>query len=366
MMESRQRKSIQRQVYLVMVQAIVWTYERVYLHGRMAVYWLADSLLFRSILALDATQSHMDSTLAKLPQHIAFVVDSALLGLGQGHHRVCAHHVVDAGSRDVTLLASPEKDQTQRLSLHAGMESIDASNPRLRKTHFHFQNSTSIPSNISNDSMQQPTRPSDIHGHPYIGGVIASIVDTIQMCIIRGIEQFTLYDQLGIFKLKAALLIDRIEQTIVSPHDKHAPQICTLRIFIEGTLFWEQSVSGLHDVNGVLLEKKSDLTIYIKSQWDGKDALVRIVRDLSQEAHSCSMSTIKERILEDFPIHSDPDLVYIIGGGIDQQLYNFSPWSIRLAEFYHVPCLNYYGRIDTRDIRQGMVKYAKCEQRFGK
>ncbi|KAL2914738.1 ditrans,polycis-polyprenyl diphosphate synthase [Polyrhizophydium stewartii] len=75
---------------------------------------------------------------------------------------------------------------------------------------------------------------------------------------------------------------------------------------------------------------------------------------------------VAERISRDFPAETEPDLAFVVGGDLGFTLCDAMPWSIRLTEFHHIPCLGFDGGIHPRDFRRGMVKFARCEQRFGK
>ena len=199
--------------------------------------------------------------------------------------------------------------------------------------------------------------------------LLLSIVDAIQYLISLEITHITLYDQQGHLKNSSGLLIRMIADSMLRRFDadtRHSPvSLPYVRLMSHHKVLWEPT--GWQSYAN---KSKRDFTVYLSDASDGKDAIASIARELCRSAYNPNrdsfMELIEERLADEFPIYSNPDLVYIIGGGLQMTLNDLSPWSIRLSEFYHIPCVKWNGCLDLRDIDKGILKYANCEQRFGK
>ncbi|XJO75285.1 hypothetical protein BDV3_005992 [Batrachochytrium dendrobatidis] len=260
----------------------------------------------------------------KLPRHVAVVIDNTLLEFA-------------GAASDSSIIDT---------SLGLVKNTCNESSTFLRRK------SNALLSGI-------PCQPeSSIHS---LDGIFASMLDILYLNVSLGVEHLTLYDEYGVLKSHARLLLHLLETNSKLETGFEDELVATVRIMVDHCLVWDGKITIRSTQS-----KQRDLTVYFKSQSDSKDAIVRAVCDLSRNDYPCTLEDVRDRLLEDFPLNSDPDLVYIIGGKTGFQLHNYCPWSIRLSEFHHVPSLDYYGRVDMRDIFQGMKDYSKCEQRFGK
>ncbi|OAJ41127.1 hypothetical protein BDEG_24771 [Batrachochytrium dendrobatidis JEL423] len=228
----------------------------------------------------------------KLPRHVAVVIDNTLLEFA-------------GAASDSSIIDT---------SLGLVKNTCNESSTFLRRK------SNALLSGI-------PCQPeSSIHS---LDGIFASMLDILYLNVSLGVEHLTLYDEYGVLKSHARLLLHLLETNSKLETGFEDELVATVRIMVDHCLVW-----------------------------DGKITI--------RSTQSKQREDVRDRLLEDFPLNSDPDLVYIIGGKTGFQLHNYCPWSIRLSEFHHVPSLDYYGRVDMRDIFQGMKDYSKCEQRFGK
>jgi hypothetical protein len=79
-----------------------------------------------------------------------------------------------------------------------------------------------------------------------------------------------------------------------------------------------------------------------------------------------------ENLSTKIPSDLNPELVYVVGG-YHLELQGFCPWIIALTEFWyiflifsHIPFLDHRFSVNYRELRRGLVHFAKVQQRCGK
>ncbi|RIA95670.1 Decaprenyl diphosphate synthase-like protein [Glomus cerebriforme] len=111
---------------------------------------------------------------------------------------------------------------------------------------------------------------------------------------------------------------------------------------------------------------QSDLLVNLVSRSDGRARIVEttksITKDVIQEKIKCEDVNVQEldkRLsISQFP---EPQLLILFSPRID--LDGFPPWHIHLTEIFHVPDNQ---KFSYSIFLQGLRKYSRCNQRFGK
>ncbi|KAL7644305.1 UNVERIFIED_CONTAM: hypothetical protein RMT77_005132 [Armadillidium vulgare] len=195
----------------------------------------------------------------------------------------------------------------------------------------------------------------------------------LNWCAGFGISNVSLYDFDGVFKLKLPTLLCNINN------------ICTeqsVKVIVDNQVYetdsesysGQQSATNKHekktaDFSDLVIRsyqtasnsnvKSSKTMMYLFCVDDGKDDVVRMVRDASQKQETIFS---KEYISDNLSTNDviDPDLVIVFGRPLCTM--GFLPWQVRLTEFINVPSVS---RLDYYEFRKLLQIYSKCEQRFG-
>lgn len=104
--------------------------------------------------------------------------------------------------------------------------------------------------------------------------------------------------------------------------------------------------------------KKTELNILTREQCEN-DLLSSIIQ-LSKSENNINSSLINKKLSEKCPL-PDPEVGILIGQKLST--YGLLPWNIRITEFFQFD--NYYD-ISISKFRNILMKYSKCEQRYGK
>lgn len=110
--------------------------------------------------------------------------------------------------------------------------------------------------------------------------------------------------------------------------------------------------------NLYLDHEKTELNILTRKQCE-KDILDSLVQ-ISKSKNDVSNSVIETELSERCPL-TDPEVGIVIGKRLST--YGLLPWNIRLTEFFQ---FNNHYDINILKFRHILMKYSKCEQRFGK
>jgi dehydrodolichyl diphosphate syntase complex subunit NUS1 len=113
-------------------------------------------------------------------------------------------------------------------------------------------------------------------------------------------------------------------------------------------------------------ENETDLLVNLISRSDGRARIVEMSKSLTEDViqekikyEDVNIQELDRRLSS--PQFPEPQLLILFSPRID--LDGFPPWHIHLTEIFHV---HYNQRFSYSVFLQGLRKYSKCNQRFGK
>lgn len=99
----------------------------------------------------------------------------------------------------------------------------------------------------------------------------------------------------------------------------------------------------------------------IITEEDGKKSVVDLTKAFSiTKNREFSVESISEGLRKSYEF-PDPDLGLVCGKTLS--CYNYPPWQMRVTEFFTIKSLH---NITLSSFAEELMKYSKCEQRFGK
>jgi dehydrodolichyl diphosphate syntase complex subunit NUS1 len=173
-----------------------------------------------------------------------------------------------------------------------------------------------------------------------------------------GCSHISLYDVRGHFKSRQLDLLNHLTKLMSAlPSTENAFQ-----------LHWNDNSGEGQLPNGNGRDHVASKNVYISllSQEDGRPDIVRAARHLARQVANGdrTVDELDENVLGEALAanHGLPDPEVLVRFGLAHSNLGFPPWQIRQSEIHDID--THHG-VRRQDFFQVLLKYSKCEQRFG-
>ncbi|RHZ87461.1 hypothetical protein Glove_34g85 [Diversispora epigaea] len=189
-----------------------------------------------------------------------------------------------------------------------------------------------------------------------------TLIEAAQLCCWTwcfGIKVLSIYEAEGNLKQNANSLqshINNISQQFFI-HEKIVPKIRVTAL--DTSINYENNDLNKSDLD-------LDLQVNLVSREDGRKHIIKTTKNLANDViqgkfKSDDLDTAELDRRLSVPKLSEPQLIIFFSPNID--IDGFPPWHIHLTELFHIP-ENY--KFGYSIFLQGLRKYSKCDQRFGR
>ncbi|KAI8847062.1 hypothetical protein BC829DRAFT_251033 [Chytridium lagenaria] len=121
------------------------------------------------------------------------------------------------------------------------------------------------------------------------------------------------------------------------------------------------------DVMRQLVLDGGKLRIFLLDHEDGKGAVARVAKEIAARTLGVQRDVVDVRRMEamlNVEGLPEPQLLYVFGEVTEPlTLEGYPPWMIRVTEMWHVKG---DGRVRYQDFLQGLYKFSRCVQRWGR
>lgn len=170
---------------------------------------------------------------------------------------------------------------------------------------------------------------------------LEDVAKLIMWNIASGVQGISLYDVRGFLKFHQDELKDCVEELC-----KFLDDPCHIN--------WNLGARN-----------RSAVTICLLSREDGQEDIVKAARKVAQTVANGDMKVddVDESVLETYLNKGLPDPEVLLRFGLSHSNQGFPPWQIRLSEIHDID--THHG-VTCGDFFQILLKYSKCQQRFGR
>lgn len=170
-----------------------------------------------------------------------------------------------------------------------------------------------------------------------------SLVDVAKLVIwsvASGVQGISLYDVRGFLKFHQDELKDLVED------------LCKLIKDDPCHINWNSA-------------KSSGVTVCLLSREDGQEDIVKAARKVAQTVAKgdIQIEDVNETVFETYLNKGLADPEVLLRFGLSHSNQGFPPWQIRLSEIHD---LDTHHGVTCGDFFQILLKYSKCQQRFGR
>ena len=175
--------------------------------------------------------------------------------------------------------------------------------------------------------------------------------------IASGSTTVSLYDYKGFIKIHQIELLNKLAKFHKLIHLRN-----------NFKLKWNDNSQNVElNGNGSNSNDSQVINICLLSKQDGKADIVKAAQSLAQRVAdgSIEVQNVDEPLISNALLtnHGLPDPELLIRFGLAHSNVGFPPWQIRLSEIHDID--THHG-VDVQDFFQILLKYSKCEQRFGR
>ncbi|XP_011296904.1 dehydrodolichyl diphosphate syntase complex subunit nus1 [Fopius arisanus] len=190
------------------------------------------------------------------------------------------------------------------------------------------------------------------------------------LAVVVGFEDVSFVDLAKIICWTASLRIPHVsfydlDGVIKKNSSKLRREFEILRPNLDLRVTWEPDKTSTKDHTANEINGFTSTKVHFLSYDNGKHGIIEFTKELSHAVSQGFLKTseidiklIDEKLQYNFP---DPDLAIVCGKTFST--FGVLPWHIRVTEFVH---LSTHHDVTQQDFMNILVRYDRCEQRYGK